>query len=57
MLITHDSDFNVSTLNASVGLVNVITLNLDARLVRPLNVYQQTKELIASEVSSGNYGA
>lgn len=54
-VIKHDQDMNVSTLTATVGLVNVISLNLDAKLNTPYGTYQQTKELLDAEINSGLY--
>ncbi len=53
--IKHDSDKNIASLNATVGLVKVINLSLDAQHNAPYNTYQNTYELIMQQASSGNY--
>lgn len=53
--IYHDVDKNVSGLKAQAKVVNILTLNLDAKLNTPYDVYQQTDMLVEAEAQSGNY--
>ena len=54
-VIKHDDSMNVSSLTATVLVVNTITINLDAKLVSPFNVYQNTKETLETEKNSNLY--
>ncbi len=53
--IKHDENMNVSTLTATVLVVNAITINLDAKLNTPYDTYQNTKESLEVEKNSGKY--
>lgn len=56
-IIKHDESMNVSSLTATVLVVNTITINLEATLNTPYNTYQNTKESLETEKNSGNYVA
>ena len=53
--IGHDENMNVNSLNASLDIMGIMSIKLDATLASPYNQYQQTDLLIQAEKDSGEY--
>ena len=53
--IGHDENMNVNSLNASLDILGIMSIKLDATLASPYNQYQQTDLLIQAEKNSGEY--
>ncbi len=53
--IGHDAEMHVNSLKADLGILDMMTVSLEASLAQPYNVYQQTDVLIQQQINSGNY--